>query len=343
MEHMFETCFDDEARRRAEKGEFLDSAWTTIEEVGLPLALVSEEAGGFGLTPADSSGLLRLAGMQALPVPLLETMLANWMLGTVNLPFRPGVISVAPVSRRGEIRLVHGGGDWRVVASGVCIPWGRRIDGLVALASVEGQAHIVRVQRSQQWKVVEGHNLAGQPRDVVNFEQVIAGAEVAAAPAGFDAEKLLAAGAALSTGVMACAVQALLEMTVAYCGERTQFGRTLAKFQAVQHSLAILAEEAAAAMAAADIAASAFAADIERIRIAAAKARVGEAASRAAMIAHQLHGAIGFTEEHRLHFFTRFLWSCRDEWGSEAHWQLLLGRELLSRGAAAYWPAITSL
>ena len=60
-----------------------------------------------------------------------------------------------------------------------------------------------------------------------------------------------------------------------------------------------------------------------------------------ARLAHQVHGAIGFTQEHKLHHLTRRLWAWRDEAGSELHWSRVLGTELLARGADGLWPALT--
>jgi acyl-CoA dehydrogenase len=55
-----------------------------------------------------------------------------------------------------------------------------------------------------------------------------------------------------------------------------------------------------------------------------------------------VHGAIGFTHEHRLHHFTRRLWSWRDEFGVESEWSLALGRALAACGAEQLWPSIVS-
>ncbi|EHN76869.1 acyl-CoA dehydrogenase, partial [Streptomyces coelicoflavus ZG0656] len=104
---------------------------------------------------------------------------------------------------------------------------------------------------------------------------------------------------------MAGAHDRVLELTVDHVTTRVQFGRPLAKFQAIQQELAKLAGEVAAASAAADQAADAYVAggDIT-FAVAVARARIGEAASKASAIAHQLHGAIGFTREHVLHRYT---------------------------------------
>ena len=60
-----------------------------------------------------------------------------------------------------------------------------------------------------------------------------------------------------------------------------------------------------------------------------------------ANLSHAVHGAIGFTYEHSLHFFTKRLWSWRDEFGNEAEWGLMLGRHIAERGADHFWFDLT--
>ena len=69
---------------------------------------------------------------------------------------------------------------------------------------------------------------------------------------------------------------------------------------------------------------------------------VGDAAEHAPRIAHQVHGAIGFTYEHRLHFFTRRLWAWRVEFGNADAWAERLGAGVLAHGADALWPLVTA-
>jgi acyl-CoA dehydrogenase len=138
---------------------------------------------------------------------------------------------------------------------------------------------------------------------------------------------LAVAGAAVLTGAM----QRALERSIDWAGVRRQFGRPIGAFQAVQHALAIAAEELAASHAALDWAAAALQ-DGHALPAAVAKARAAEAAGRVAAIVHQVHGAIGFTAEHPLHRSSRLLWCWRDRWGNEAYWQAVLGREALAAG-----------
>ena len=78
-----------------------------------------------------------------------------------------------------------------------------------------------------------------------------------------------------------------------------------------------------------------------RFEVACAKIVAGEAAGLAAAVSHQVHGAIGFTYEHALHFSTRRLWSWRPEFGSEAVWAEELGRRTAARGPEALWTDLT--
>jgi alkylation response protein AidB-like acyl-CoA dehydrogenase len=118
---------------------------------------------------------------------------------------------------------------------------------------------------------------------------------------------------------------------VDYANTRVQFGRPIGRFQMIQNLLAVLAGEAAAADVAGAMASAAADGALDWACIAAAKVRSGEAAGTGASIAHQVMGAIGFTDEHVLHHWTQRLWSWRSEFGSERHWARRLGAMALER------------
>jgi acyl-CoA dehydrogenase len=139
----------------------------------------------------------------------------------------------------------------------------------------------------------------------------------------------------------------VLSHTVRYANERVAFERPIAKFQAVQHNLARLAGEAAAAAAAAGSAADAIAqaASFDEgtfLEAASAKIRCAEAAQEGAAIAHQVHGAIGISKEHILHRYTLRLLSWRDDFGNESYWAVELGKRVAARGADELWPLVAS-
>jgi len=109
----------------------------------------------------------------------------------------------------------------------------------------------------------------------------------------------------------------------------------------VQQSLAILAVETAAI----DVAGQGAAAALDRgeaaFENAAAKLRTNMAIGTGTSIAHQVHGAIGFTYEYDLHRYTRRLMGWRSEFGNDRHWAERTGAFALKAGGAGLWGALT--
>jgi len=177
-------------------------------------------------------------------------------------------------------------------------------------------------------------NLAGEPRDTIALP---GDAEDAALKNDPYAQLAVA-----RANLMAGSLQTMLDLGILFATERVQFGRPISKFQAIQHALAIVAAEVAAARRAADAAVDAY--DSERFvsEVAATKARVGEAVTIAAEQIHQIHGAMGYTHEHRLHHFSRRAWAWRDEYGNEFFWQTKIGQHLAGLGADAVWDFIAT-
>jgi acyl-CoA dehydrogenase len=185
----------------------------------------------------------------------------------------------------------------------------------------------------------DARNLAGEPRGSLVFGGTAAsGTLLTPAKAGE-----VRARYALARAVqLAAALEQVLAWTVQYAGERHQFGRPLGRFQAVQMELAQMAGEVTAVTALVDAAVQILDRDEDVVlAAAAAKVRAGAAVEVVARLAHQVHGAIGFTQEYRLHHLTRRLWSWRDEAGSELTWSQVLGVGLLAQGGDGLWPALT--
>lgn len=315
--------------------------WQRVADAGLPLALTygSED----GITPAEALDVVRVAAAHSAPVPIAETLLANWLLARAGLTpseCTDGPLSFGPVLSGDALEAHEDAGALHLEGRLDAIPFARCATGLVVWVMSNGRpivAHLVE----DEFTTEHGQNLAREPRDGVVVKASVPPDRFASAEIG--AADLRAAGATLRAVAMAGALQTLLSRTLEYAGERVQFGRPIAKFQAIQHSLAAIACEAAAARAAADLAAERFGSPDLAVLAAVAKVRAGEAATKAAGLAHQVHGAIGFTMEHPLHLSTQRLWSWRDEFGAESEWSEMLGAAALDAGSGDYWAMITDL
>jgi acyl-CoA dehydrogenase len=345
---------DPQTLNRSAGDDWQGPAWAALEAAGLPLAWVPEELGGAGVSLEDGFGLLSLAGRYAVALPLAETLLAGWLLARGQIAAPPGMLTCAPTRRGDKLRLAREGtlsGRLRAV------PFAKGAEHLAVLAEREdGRGSVVALVELAKVGVADGRNIAGEALNTVSLEAVhpIITGDVAD---GIDGESLLAMGAVARAMQMSGALVAVLDIAAAYANERVAFERPIAKFQAVQHNLARLAGEAAAATAAAgsaaDAIARAFAAspggalapgldDALLLEVAAAKIRVGEAAGVGAGIAHQVLGAIGFTREHVLHRFTQRLWAWRDDFDNESAWAVRLGRLVAARGSDSLWPLLAS-
>ena len=323
----------------AEKGAWPDKLWAALEEGGLTLPLVPEASGGAGGTWSDAHVVVRAAGKHNAPVPLAETIVAGWLLAQAGLEVPLGPLTLAPVRAGERLTLARAGGAWQLSGTVSGVPWGGAAPHAVVVAEGEGSPMVALV-RQGAGRVTADRNLAREPRDTLAFE----GAPVVAvAPAGaVAADDVLVHGAMIRAAQMAGALESLLEQSVRYATERRQFGRPIGSFQAIQHNLAIVAGHVAAAGIAAENAFRAADRKHPAVEAAVAKIRAGEAAGVSAGLAHQAHGAIGFTYEHSLHFSTRRLWSWRAEFGSESRWAMRLGLEAAARGADRLWADLTA-
>jgi acyl-CoA dehydrogenase len=318
-----------EILKAAEQGVWPERLWNAIDEAGF-LDVLAEPETPISEQLAHASILLKVAGRHLAPVPLAETIAVRMLLAARDLDIPQGPLSFGLIAGH-----THVHGDHSHVA-GVAsrVPYARHAKALL-LATADANDGVLLATR--RLKLKEGKNIAGEPRDDLDLSDT-AGATVE----GISGGTLIAMGAAFRAAQIAGALERVLLQTVDYARTRVQFGKPIAAFQAIQQQLAVLAGQVAAASMAADAAIADLASPDRLTRSAAfAKIRCGEAAGIAASIAHQVHGAIGITYEHSLHFATRRLWSWRAEFGSEAQWSEHIGRDVAEAGADSFWPAIT--
>src|SRR5262249_54757249 len=141
------------------------------------------------------------------------------------------------------------------------------------------------------------------------------------------ADDRMALRAALVTAQIAGAATRVLEMSLAHAQQRSQFGKPIGSFQAVQHQLSVMAEQACTACMAAQLRfASARHLPVPSL-VAMAKHVAGEAAAVVAAGSHAVHGAIGITAEFDLQLYTRRLRAWRSEAGSPSYWAHRVGQD----------------
>ena len=319
----------------AEDGTWPAELWQVLEDNGLTQPLAPEDRGGMGASFADAFVIAFAAGRRRPPVPLVETMAAGWLLGRAGIDVP-----------QGPLALVDGGADMAFsggVLSGVVpgVPWAAQAGHLVA--ETGGTVLLIPADAAA---IAPDRNMAGEPRDTVTFDK--------AKPSVTGALELTATlpvartlGALMRAAQMAGAMEGAVTLAVQHAGDREQFGRPIAKFQAIQQMLARAAARAAQARSAAETAFLALDRAGDDLTdaewdVAAAKVVAGEAAEIVYDAAHQTHGAIGFTYEHELHFTTRRLWAWRGEFGAETFWAQDIGRRVLARGADNLWPDLTA-
>jgi alkylation response protein AidB-like acyl-CoA dehydrogenase len=339
---IFADLADPQAINRTKDDTWKVALWTALADAGLTLAWVPEQLGGSGASLADGFEVLGVAGRFAAPVPIAETLLAGWLLWQAGISSPAGFMTVAP-ARPGDAITRNPDGTLSGRARGV--PFGRDAQHLAVFTTGPEGGWIALVEAGA-CRVSEGRSLAGDASDAVIFERTPL-IQAAPAPPGFTQQSLMLMGCVVRAVQTAGALEAVLAMTVAYANERVAFERPIAKFQAIQHNLARLAGEVAAAVTAAHSAADAIAQtdtpdDAVLLEAASAKIRCAEAAQEGAAIAHQAHGAIGFTQEHVLHRFTLRMLAWRDDFGNESHWAVELGKMIATRGADAFWPLVAS-
>jgi acyl-CoA dehydrogenase len=317
--------------------------WGTLAEAGLTGVGLPESSGGSGGELADAVAIVRTLAAGAAAVPVAEQLLvAGPAVVAADLPLPP--VDEPLTFALGPAVTAHasddGDGPGRFTVSGTVtdVAWSGAARHLVVLAAGAAGPVLALVDVSGI-EATSAANLGGEPRGSLVLDDVAAsGALLTSA----QVQELKARYALARAVQLAAALEQVLAWTVQYAGERQQFGRPLGKFQAIQMELAEMAGEVTAVTALTDAAIHA----VERgenvvLACAAAKVRAGAAVEVVARLAHQVHGAIGFTQEHKLHHLTRRLWSWRDEAGSELAWSVVLGAGVLADGPDALWPALT--
>ena len=320
-----------------------DGLWAALADAGLTGVGLPEEAGGSGGELADAVAIVRTLAAGAAAVPVAEQLLvagpalvaADLVLPSPEEPltFADGTAVSAQASDDGD-----GPGRFTLTGTATDVAWTGAARHVAVLAS-SAVGPVLALVDVGALPTSDAVNLAGEPRGSL----VLDGAPATGALLTEAQAEVLRARYALARAVqMSAALEQVLAWTVQYAGERVQFGRPLGKFQAIQMELAEMAGEVTAVSALTDAAVQAVERDENVVlAAAAAKVRAGAAVEVVARLAHQVHGAIGFTLEYKLNHLTRRLWSWRDEAGSELAWSRVLGAGVLADGPDSLWLSLT--
>lgn len=293
--------------RAIEAGASWSPLWQRIAETGFQDALVPESVGGVGLGLSDIFDVLLSSGAHCVPVPLAMTMVARAVLAEADQPLPDGPITLATaVSVRGDTLVCER------VASALTSQWVLicRSD-TCALAPVE-RAELIRngVHGSLECDLVFPASLIATSWFSSRFDGRTTSASLVAAQ-------------------MAGAMERVLTDTVRFANERSQFGKPIGQFQAIQQQISGMAEQVFSARMAAQLGCISTNHHPNLLRSAVAKARASEAAVTVAAVAHAVHGAMGITEEYDLQLFTRRLHEWRLAVGSETYWNRKIGQSIM--------------
>ena len=339
-ERIFQDLADPQAILQSRTHDWKAPLWRAIEEMGLPQAWQPESLGGHGLSLPEGLAVAHAAGRAALAVPLVETMIASWVAGRTGLRLPSGAATVILAGSQAQVRLDETG---KLQVQARRVPFAREVQTIMVVSDDHEGARVAAVP-ANQCQFAAGQNLAGDASDGVRIDTV---AQVWARTPALSVDQALYLAATCRSLQVAGALQAILNMSVAYAKERVAFEKPIARFQAVQQNLARLGGEVAAAVAVSQSAADALGHDDTPaaeclLEVASAKIRCGEAAETGAAIAHQVLGAIGFTQEHTLHRYTLRILSWRDDFGSEAIWAKRLGDMVIEGSGIDLWQLLAA-
>jgi acyl-CoA dehydrogenase len=329
---LFASLVDSKLLNAVEAGTHPAELVNGVDELGLSLALVPEVHGGAGLNWTDLGDTFEMVGYHVAPVLLGETIIANWAVATAGLAisdYRPALSS----------DMLDYDRDAGTVSGSCIFPWSENIGWTVAVAQAQ-DAYFLCVLDPAAGAPSNVTEIGRDPRRRIAFEAI---RPLAVAPSNLGPYGLLPYMAVLRAAQISGALSRMLALSVDYANIRVQFGRPIGKFQAIQHMVAELAAEAAAAKAAVQLGLRGLDTGKSFECAAIAKIRTSIAVGKASAIAHEVHGAIGVTEEHILHHYTRRTWQWRANAGDEHFWSERLGQQVLRQEGAQFWPTLVAI
>jgi len=317
---------DAQTMEKIEKGETGLGHEKSISELGFDVAMLSEEDGGAGIGWKNCAKIFELLGYYASPTDLGEQIISQWASSNASIEINGKIPHVA-------LGTVESNADG-LVSGTILVPWASGQSFVLVEISKQDTQEICLIDTASAASITPADTIGRVPSQKVVLANC-APIQIGTLDGSFS---LTHAMAFLRSSQISGAMARILEMTIEYCNTRTQFGRPIGKFQAVRQLVAQLAGEMAATNAAVKLAAMGMDKGRGPLEVAISKQRASASVALVASIAHEAHGAIGVTEEHILHYFTRRLWQWREEAGNEHFWAEEIGRQVVLGGGANLWP-----
>jgi acyl-CoA dehydrogenase len=302
-------------------GSGWQGAWDRLAEAGLSLVGLPQEQGGSGGSVQDLAAVVEEVAAAGIATPLVENHVARWLLGA-EASDDPSILTAA---HNDDLHTVDGtvsgvlpAVEWVDVASRLVLA-GRHLAACVWVRPSD-----LRVE------VLPGPVAAAARPAEVTLESVAA----EHGPPGPPSDQVLARFGLLRAAALTGAARATYSLTKDYVSTREQFGGPLVHLQPVATALAAMSVAVLQARTALEIA-------LERPDdlAAASVARIsaGRAATAVASTGHQLHGAMGVTQEYPLQRLTSLIWTGRDADRTEREWLRRAGEEVLADGENGLW------
>ena len=297
-----------------------------LKKSELTKLLMKEEFGGANFCFADIVPLIKLSAKYGLPLPFSETIIANYILSESNV--KPTNDFSTLCCETSNITMVND------KVSGVLrsVPYLNITNFILAKINFNKKDYLIYFE-NKSGKPTQLKNFLAEPRfDLkIENEDLIYFLDF---PSKIDFENLISNIKSIqSVGAM----EKILELCINYCSDRKQFGRSLSKFQMIQNHISEIALETAASGASIaifqnqsknkELNENFF--DLKNTAI--AKIRTGLASGKIIASSHQVHGAMGFTKEYELSYFTKNLNSWRNDFGNETYWQNILGEMFIKK------------
>jgi alkylation response protein AidB-like acyl-CoA dehydrogenase len=309
--------------------------WKEMAALGWPGLMIPPDHGGSGGSALDAIVLAEEMGRACLPSPFIPSAVVSPRM-LLDASARKPARDLLPRLALGEaicaVAVLEGGSQPDSVAPRL---ERERLDGrALFVADAHVATHLIVIGRGQSGldaallpidrpgvRAAALDSMAGDRLFEIDFEDVEVRAEDRLGPLGVDsvlASPAFVLGALAQAADMAGAAQHILELCVDHARTRSQFGRPIGSFQAIQHACADLFRDVETSRWLTYEAAWRLEHGDDAALAAAAKAYCSEACLRVARRAHQIMGALGYCEEHPLHLFHKRILAGGLAWGEPA-------------------------